>query len=64
MDIRTQLLRSTIIAGLVGLTTIALPELVLAQTTTAATDEKAAEQTATAPQAAPEETEELVVTGS
>ena len=64
MQIRTQLLRSTIIAGLVGLTSIASPELVLAQTTTAATDEKAAEQTATAPQAAPEETEELVVTGS
>ena len=64
MKIRTQLLRSTVIAGLVGLTSIALPELVLAQTTTAAPDDKAAEQTAPAPQAASEETEELVVTGS
>lgn len=64
MKIRTQLLRSTIIAGLVGLTSIASPELVLAQTTTAATDDKATEQTATTPQAAPDETEELVVTGS
>ena len=64
MIIRTQLLRSTVIAGLVGLTSIALPELVLAQTTTAAPDDKAAERTAPAPQAAPEETEELVVTGS